>query len=51
MNKKAEKQLKHYLETLEEWLQLKFISISDYYKIKAKIMNNFVENNTKTVDK
>lgn len=51
MDKKTEKKAKQYLNTLEEWLQLKIISLNEYYKIKTKIIENFVENNAKTVDK
>ena len=50
MNKKIKK-ANQYRQMLNELLDMKIISLADYYKINSKLLNYFENNDTKTLDK
>lgn len=51
MNKKNLKKAKEYHKMLNEFLDMKIISLADYYTIKSKILKYFENIDTKTLDK
>ena len=50
MDKKIKK-VKQYRQMLDELLDMKIISLADYYKINSKLLNCFENNDAKTLDK